>query len=114
LARARVIWAGVAAKDSAPLLELKRAVVRELSSVGYRPDQERFTPHVTLGRIRSDRRPSSSRDVTGNLKPYLEWSGGTFQVSEVVTFASTLTRDGPAYAALARGSLLGEKPAVAP
>ena len=80
-----------------------------MTAVGYRPEDLRFTPHVTLGRIKSDRRGQQPLDLTAILEPYQTWSGGTFSVNEVVTFASTLTPDGPAYAQLARAPLCREK-----
>ena len=108
-ARPRVIWAGLRAADGSPLFELHKAIVMALTKAGYRPDDQRFTPHATLGRIRQDRRGGRSPDLTAMLQPLQNWSGGTFRVSEVVTFASTLSPEGPVYAPLARAPLAGEK-----
>ena len=55
LARPRVLWAGVTAPDLKPLLDLREAVVARRREAGYRPDDQRFHPHVTLGRIKPDR-----------------------------------------------------------
>jgi 2'-5' RNA ligase len=108
-ARPRVIWAGLLAPDGSPLFELYKAITRVLTRVGYRPEGDRFTPHATLGRIRQDRRSSPVHDLTAGLQPFLAWSGGSFPVSEVVTFASTLSPEGPIYAPLARSPLSGKK-----
>jgi 2'-5' RNA ligase len=108
-ARPRVIWAGLTATDPSPLLELRKAIVRGVTRVGYRPDDQRFTPHTTLGRIKSDRRGPHPPDLTKVLEPYQAWSAGSFTVSEVITFASTLTPEGPIYAPLARAPLTGKK-----
>jgi len=113
-ARPSVLWAGLTADDPVPLLELQRAVVKGVTGAGYRPDDQRFTPHVTLGRIRSDRRGHDPLNLTTLLQPYLTWSGGTFRVAEVITFASTLTPEGPAYAQLARAPLSGKKSVASP
>ncbi len=113
-ARPRVLWAGLAAADMTPLMELQKAIVKKVTTIGYRPDDQRFTPHVTLGRIRSDQRGQASLDLTGTLQAYLNWSAGTFLVREVITFASTLTPEGPAYAQLARAPLSGKKTVPTP
>src|SRR5580692_7641285 len=51
----RVIWAGVTAPNLNPLLDLREAVVAAATRVGYRTDDPKFHPHITLGRIKSDR-----------------------------------------------------------
>jgi 2'-5' RNA ligase len=112
--RPRVLWAGLTAADDSPLFPLQRAIVRHVTAVGYRPDDARFTPHVTLGRIKSDRRGPQPPDLTAILEPYQTWSGGPFAVTEVITFASTLTPEGPVYAPLARAPLTAEKNATSP
>ena len=106
--RPRVIWAGVAVPDGSPLFDLQKAVGDSLTKAGYRPD-ERFTPHVTLGRIRQDRRASRTLNLTSALQPFQNWSGGGFPVREVISFASTLSPEGPVYPLLARAPLSGEK-----
>jgi 2'-5' RNA ligase len=107
----RVLWAGLKSLVPSVLAELQEGVVQAVTNVGYRPDDQRFTPHVTLGRIRPDRRGPLPDDLTTILKPHQSWSGGSFLVSEVITYASTLSQDGPAYAPLARASLTGKKTA---
>lgn len=114
LARPRVLWSGLTAADLTPLLELQKSIVKRVTDAGYRPDDQRFTPHVTLGRIRSDRRGQNSPDLSTILQPHLTWSAGTFLVGEVITFASTLTPEGPAYAQLARAPLSGKKTVASP
>jgi 2'-5' RNA ligase len=99
-AKARVVWAGMTSPNMKPLLDLQQSIVRALARAGYRPDDERFHPHVTLGRIKSDRsRPS---DLTAVIERFRGWAGGSFVVREVITFASTLGPLGPAYAPLGR------------
>jgi 2'-5' RNA ligase len=113
-ARPRVLWAGLTATDTSPLLELQQAIVKQVSAAGYRPDDQRFTPHVTLGRIKSDRRGQDSLNLTTILQPYLTWSAGAFRVAEVITFASTHSPEGPVYAQLARAPLSGKKTTASP
>ena len=107
-ARPRVIWAGLLPPDGSPLFELHKGIFQALKKVGYRAD-DKFSPHVTLGRLRQDRRGGRSPDLTAILQPFQNWSGGAFRVSEVVTFSSNLTPEGPIYAPLARAPLAGQK-----
>jgi 2'-5' RNA ligase len=109
-----VIWAGVTAEESSPLFELQKAISLNVARIGYRPDAERFTPHATLGRIKADRRGPSPPDLTKVLSSYQTWEAGVFTVSDVTTFASTLTAEGPVYAPLARARLTGGKKASSP
>ena len=105
----RVLWAGLRAPDASLLAGLQKSVVQAVTQAGYRPEDQRFTPHTTLGRIRPDRREPLPGDLTGILKSVQNWSGGSFTVSEVITYASTLSPEGPVYAPLARAPLTGKK-----
>ncbi len=88
LARPRVVWAGITADDLGPLGTLRESVVRAATKAGYRPDDPRFHPHVTLGRIKSDRgRPC---DLTEIVRREQARSAGSFPVVEVVTYSSSL------------------------
>ncbi len=105
-ARARVVWAGMTAPSLKPLLDLQQSIVGTLARAGYRPDQ-RFHPHVTLGRIKSSR--SGASDLTDVVERFREWTGGSFTVSEITTFASTPGPGGPVYAPLGRARLATKK-----
>jgi RNA 2',3'-cyclic 3'-phosphodiesterase len=106
-ARARVIWAGMTARDLEPLLDLQQSVVRALSRAGYRPDDQRFHPHVTLGRIKSNR--AGGPDVTEVVERFRGWAGGSFTITEITTFGSTLGPQGPVYEPLSRARVRPKK-----
>ena len=53
--RPRVVWAGVAATNINALNELQQLVIGALERIGHAPDDRRFHPHVTLGRIKHHR-----------------------------------------------------------
>lgn len=106
-ARPRVLWAGITADDPDPLHALREAVVHAATQAGYRPDDDRFHPHVTLGRIKSYRGHTS--DLTELVRRVQPRSIGSFPVVEVVTYASTLEPGGPGYAPLNRARLKGKK-----
>jgi RNA 2',3'-cyclic 3'-phosphodiesterase len=106
-ARPRVVWAGITADDAGPLSALRDAVVGAAKQAGYGPDDLRFHPHVTLGRMKPDRgRPC---DLTELIRRQQARFAGTFPVVEVVTYASTIDARGPSYAPLHRARLKGKK-----
>ncbi len=106
--RPRVVWAGIQADDLAPLTRLRAEVVQAVTQAGYRPDDDRFHPHVTLGRIKPDRR-SKPHDLTNLLRREQVRSGGSFRVDEVITYSSVLDPGGPTYAPLGRARLHSKK-----
>jgi 2'-5' RNA ligase len=112
LKKPRVIWAGLTTPNSDRLKELRESVVRAATHAGHRPDDPRFHPHVTLGRIKSD--PHGGCDLTELVQPDRAVSRGTFAVVDVVTFASTLGPRGASYAALGHAPLRGKKPESSP
>ena len=110
-ARPRTLWVGVGG-DVDELLRLQRAVAAALRRAGHRPEDDRFHPHVTLGRVKAGRgRPP---DATRPLDARRGWSAGPFTAAEVVTFASKLSPAGPEYTPLARAPLAGGKAETPP
>lgn len=105
--RPRVVWVGAIGPGVAPLEALQQKVAEAVRDAGYPPD-DRFHPHVTLGRLKPGRGPSP--DLTPLVKHYRTWSPGSFTVAEAVVFASTVTAEGPHYAALGRSPLDARKP----
>jgi 2'-5' RNA ligase len=105
--RPRVVWAGITAADPGPLNALREAVVGAATRCGYRPDDPRFHPHVTLGRIKSGR--GQPCDLTEIVRRKQSRSAGAFPVVEVVTYASTLEPGGACYTPLNRARLKGKK-----
>jgi 2'-5' RNA ligase len=105
--RPRSVWSGLAGSGVETLVSLQGKVAEAVARAKYPADEKGFRPHVTLGRVKHGRPPA------GNLGPLLNqyrgWSAGSFRVDEVVTFASTLTPEGPVYAPLGRALLKGGK-----
>lgn len=88
----RVIWAGI--KSPGRLAELNDLISSGLKDEGFRVEERPFSPHLTLGRIKS------VSDIQ-NLKSCLDkYSVSEFQkvsVREVVLYESILTHSGPVY-----------------
>jgi len=80
-------------EPSAPLVELQAEHERILQRLGLEPDGRKFTPHVTLARLRS----GNARDIA----EYLTLRGGffaaPFQVDRFVLFSSRNSVGGGPY-----------------
>jgi RNA 2',3'-cyclic 3'-phosphodiesterase len=106
--RPRVVWAGVTATNINALNELQQSVIGSLERIGHGPDDPRFHPHVTLGRIKHCRQ--GNRTVQALIERWAGWSAGGFTVTDVFVMASILGRAGPRYEVLGRCLLDGKKP----
>jgi 2'-5' RNA ligase len=106
-ARPRVLWVGVTAVYMEALLALHDSIVTSLAGIDRRCDDNRFHPHVTLGRIKDTR--AGPGDLTGLMERYRLRSAGECTVREVGVIASELSPTGPAYRVLSRCSLAGKK-----
>jgi len=102
-ARPRVVWVGLAGPGLDTLGRLQQSIVRAVGEVGYPPEDNRFTPHLTLGYIKSKR--GEDVDITPLIPHYRTWSAGNFEVASIFTFSSTQTPEGPAYMTLAAAPL---------
>ena len=87
----RAIFAAV--EPSAPLLELQAEQERLLRRAGLEPEGRKFTPHVTLARLRD----SSSRQVADYLGARGHFRSRSFPVSRFVLFSSKASVGGGPY-----------------
>jgi 2'-5' RNA ligase len=102
--RPRVLWAGIGA-GTQELVTLHDALEPPLMELGcYRREERQYTPHITLGRVRSER-PSDK--LAGALARHAGWQAGGMQVREVLVMGSELTPRGPVYTVMGRGKLQG-------
>jgi len=97
--RPRAFWIGVA--DASPLVHLFEAIEDELASAGFPREARRFSPHLTLGRVRNDR--SNSR--LGEAMVRAEFDAAPFLVTDVTVMKSELRKSGSVYTALVRAPL---------
>lgn len=89
-----VIWCGIDC-DMKKLSELFMKVESFCESLGFSRETRRFTPHLTLARVRR------GRDVPSALKRYVRDNRETLYAESVfdrlVLFESKLDKDGPEY-----------------
>jgi 2'-5' RNA ligase len=89
--RPRAVIATTAATQA--LLDLQYEHERLMQRVGLEPEGRKYTPHVTLARLRD----SSSRQVADYLTSRGPFRSPTFQVSQFVLFSSRASVGGGPY-----------------
>lgn len=98
--RPRTVWAAVN-EGHDELILLHAAVEAPLLEAGcYRREERRFTPHVTLGRVRGE-----TEGLPEALLKQQRFEAGDFEVREVAVMSSELRAEGPVYAVLSRARL---------
>jgi 2'-5' RNA ligase len=104
LRRPRVLWVGVG-EGAKALCALHDALEPPLMDLGcYRREERNYTPHITLGRVKSDR---PTEELAAALAKKADWKGGEIDVREILVMSSQLTSHGPAYGVLSRAKLGG-------
>ena len=96
--RPRVIWVGLTG-NLEPLERLYRDIDRALSSLGFEREKRRFSPHITIGRVRG---AVIGQRLEGIIKERSGECFGTEEVRDVVFMQSRLRPQGPIYTPLAR------------
>ena len=97
LRRPRVLWIGIGGETDF-LCKLQNSIETALEKKGFPREDRVFTPHLTVGRVRSSRKLPRLLEVFAKdeivTKP--------FTVEEVIAYKSRLTPRGPLYSPLAR------------
>jgi 2'-5' RNA ligase len=99
--RPRILWVGVG-EGAEPLVALHDDLEIPLQDLGYRREERRYTPHITLGRVKSER---SSDQLVKQLARRTAWKAGEMTVEELLIMGSELKPAGPVYTVLGRAKL---------
>jgi 2'-5' RNA ligase len=101
LRRPRVVWAGIT-EGVSQLAEIWNDVDARLSLLGFERERRGFSPHITIGRVRSGR----NRDrLVQELSSLSDYAFGDLQVDRVTLKKSVLTPRGPVYTTLAESAV---------
>ena len=84
----RVLWVGVEKNDS--LVYLNTKVENALVRAGIAPERRRFSPHITLARLRTASKPRINSFVSTNAM----FTAGPVHVDSFILFSSFLGRNG--------------------
>ena len=96
LRRVQVVWVGVSGELD-KLAHLQQRLESSLAGLGFTPENRRFTPHLTLARVR-DRVALDEREGLGELIASTKFKPvHSFPVEAVSLMKSHLTREGAIY-----------------
>ncbi len=87
----RQLFVGV--ERNKALQHLHEKIESALNRLGYAPEERRYTPHVTLARLKG----SQNGRVVDFLTDHALYSSGPFPVDGFVLYSSKLTSDGSIY-----------------
>ena len=100
--RPRILWVGVG-KGAQEVCAIHDAIEAPLLDLGcYRREERRFTPHLTMGRVRSE---GPADNLATALAKHAAWKGGETTVHEILLMGSQLEPNGPRYTVLSRAKL---------
>src|SRR5262245_22799730 len=92
--RPRVLWVGVG-KGLQDVVAVHDALETPLLELGcYRREERQYTPHITLGRIKSER---ATDKLAAALLKHQSFSAGETAVGEILVMSSQLASQGPTY-----------------
>ena len=93
----RVIWVGLD-KGAGQALALASAVDEALVKTGFAKEERPFSPHITIGRVRSPLNKDKLKEKMASASSAFQLSSvPAHKVGSVVLFQSTLTPQGPIY-----------------
>jgi 2'-5' RNA ligase len=102
--RPRTVWVGMG-PGSQQMIDLHDSIERELAKLGYRQENRRFRPHLTIGRVRQSL--EGIEELARLIEQNAEFESGLSTVYEVVVFSSELGPDGPTHEPLSHADLQG-------
>jgi 2'-5' RNA ligase len=96
--RTQVVWVGLS-ENTDRLEQLQRNIETEMEKQGFPRENRRFSPHLTLARVRNHATPNERKRL-GVLVTNTPFTGGTISVDSVDLMKSQLTRQGALYTCL--------------
>jgi 2'-5' RNA ligase len=100
----RIIWAGVT-ENAKDIQQLADDTERGMAAIGFPKETRAFQSHITLGRVRSERRLTQLVEAA----PSLAFPPLTQPIRQIVLFKSVLTPQGPIYEPLATAKLQDQR-----
>ena len=97
---ARVLWMGTDAPGE--LIDLQGDIDKGLVSAGWVPDRKKYSPHLTIARIKDGK---AAKSVTKLVSGYETAKIGSFFADSVCIYKSELTSEGPEYTLLSKSKL---------
>jgi 2'-5' RNA ligase len=96
----RVLWAGLSG-EIGKAVEIQRRLDERLAAIGFEREEKPFRPHLTIGRVKSNRK---TRELLALTRSY-QLPKLSFDVKEIVVMKSELHPAGARYTSLARAGM---------
>jgi 2'-5' RNA ligase len=97
----RLVWAGV--KDGAErVCAVQAELERGVRKAGFEAERRRFTPHLTVGRVKSR---AGTDELSALIEQHADRAFGRCPAAELVLIRSKLTPSGAVYSAVDRQEL---------
>ena len=100
--RVNVVWVGL--EGAAALAGIAAALNRDLDALGFRPENRRWEPHVTVARVKG---PRNLDRVRSAISAFANEDFGESTVDRVRLKKSVLKPEGPEYTTVAEVPLSG-------
>jgi len=97
----RMVWVDIA-DETGRMAQLNSRLESAYAEMGFRRENRRFHPHLTLGRIKAPRRLSELGRAVSAMSTR---TFGTQSADNLIVYASQLTPQGPIYTPLAKAPL---------
>lgn len=101
----RILWTGI--EDSGKLNKLYNCIKSGLKDTGISLEERTFSPHLTLGRIKSIRDHENLKSLVAG---YLTAEMQSQRVKEVILYESILFQTGPVYKPLGKYQIINTSP----
>jgi 2'-5' RNA ligase len=89
----QILWAGIS-KGHKDLEQIEKTLAEKTSSFAEKPEDKKFSAHITIGRVRSNKNIATLIAVLKNSPCHLDEKQ---TVSFITLFKSDLTSSGPIY-----------------
>lgn len=93
----KVLWVGFTDKDKIAL-NISNQLNDELRSFGIEKENRNFTPHITIGYIKSLKNKQKIIETIKGIPKFSE--SANYNINNITLFKSTLTKTGPIYEVL--------------
>ena len=103
LSRPRVLWIGIT-EGLRELTAIQSTIESALEGAGFAREERPFRPHLTLGRMKADRKIEG---LDKAIEDHKGFAAGKFTATEMILFRSDLKPTGPVYTPLATFKLGG-------
>jgi 2'-5' RNA ligase len=91
----KVVWVGVRNVESMKLIS--ESLNNELTILGFKREKRKFSPHLTLGRVKGGR---NKEQLAQAIKSWMDEDFGELEVTSIRLKKSVLSPQGPTYSTI--------------